>query len=122
MSTETYTLRGCIINGTIYGDTTVYLGINQLNTEIPEKFSLSQNYPNPFNPTTHFVFRIADFGFVRLTVYDVIGKEVQVLVNEELQPGSYEADWDASAYPSGVYYYKLESSGFTDTRKMLLVK
>ena len=85
-----------------------FVGIKNISNEIPQSFSLSQNYPNPFNPVTHFGFRIAEFGLVKLTVYDALGKEVQVLVNEQLQPGSYEADWDASAYPSGVYYYKLE--------------
>jgi len=120
-------LTGCIINGILYGDTNTLVGISQLNSEIPEKFSLSQNYPNPFNPATHFGFRIADFGLVNLTVYDALGKEVEVLVDQQLQPGIYEADWDASAYPSGVYYYKLkvETSQrvvFTETKKMVLIK
>ena len=108
MSITEVTLRGCVINNSLYGDTNFILGINRISTELPEKFELMQNYPNPFNPTTHFGFRIAEFGLVKLIVYDALGKEVQVLVNEQLQPGSYEADWDASAYPSGVYYYKLE--------------
>ncbi len=115
-------LKGCIINGVIYGDTSIIVGINQISTEVPDKFELSQNYPNPFNPTTHFGFRIAEFGLVRLTVYDVLGKEVQVLVNEELQPGSYEAEWNAADYPSGVYYYKLESGSYSETKKMVLIK
>ncbi len=116
------TLRGCIINGVTYGDTSILVGINQLSTEIPENFSLSQNYPNPFNPVTHFGFRVAEYGLVKLTVYDALGKEVQVLVNEQLQPGSYEADWDASTCPSGVYYYRLESGIFSETRKMIYLK
>ena len=122
-----YTIQGCIIDGVSLGDTSFPVGINTLSTEIPESFSLSQNYPNPFNPVTHFGFRIAGFGLVKLTVYDALGKEVELLLNQQLHPGTYEADWDASAYPSGVYYYtlKVETSRrdlFTETKKMVLIK
>ncbi len=116
------TLVGCVVNGTFYGDTTFLVGVNVLNTEIPEKYELLQNYPNPFNPTTNFGFRIADFGLVRLTVFDALGGEVTSLVNQQLNPGTYEVSWDASVYPSGVYYYRLESGSFTQTRKMVLIK
>jgi hypothetical protein len=116
------TLKGCVINGVLYGDTSTLVGINQISTEIPDKFSLSQNYPNPFNPSTHFGFRIAEFGLVKFTIYDALGKQVQILVNQQLQPGTYEADWDASSYPSGVYYYKLESGSFAETKKMVLLR
>lgn len=91
-------------------------------TEIPNQFSLSQNYPNPFNPTTNFEFRIADFGFVNLTIYDVLGREVETLVNIEMKPGTYKADWNASNYPSGVYFYRLNTENFFDTKKMMLIK
>ncbi len=102
-------------------------GIHQNNTEVPDKFALLQNYPNPFNPVTHFGFRIAEFGLVKLTIYDALGKEVTALINQQLRPGTYEADWDASAYPSGVYYYKLKVNTsqrdvFTETKKMVLIK
>jgi photosystem II stability/assembly factor-like uncharacterized protein len=97
------------------------LGISN-GQEIPKEFSLSQNYPNPFNPTTHFVFRIADFGFVKLLIYDALGREITSLVNEELNPGTYEVPWDAGNYPSGVYYYRLTTQNFTDTKKLILVK
>lgn len=97
-------------------------GINQISAEIPVESSLSQNYPNPFNPVTHFGFRVAESGLVKLTIYDALGKVVDALVNQQMQPGSYEADWDASAYPSGVYYYSLESESFKQTRKMVLIK
>jgi len=59
---------------------------------------------------------------VRLTVFDVIGREIEVLVNQQLQPGTYEVSWDASAYPSGVYYYRLEAGLFSETKKMVLIK
>lgn len=130
-----YTLNGCVINGTVYGDTSFLNGITQLNTEIPEKFELTQNYPNPFNPVTKIKFSIPQTETTRrvvstrLIVYDALGREAAVLVNQQLQPGTYEADWDASAFPSGVYYYriaihsdKLEAEKFTETKKMVLIK
>ncbi|MGH2574343.1 MAG: LamG-like jellyroll fold domain-containing protein [Ignavibacteria bacterium] len=97
--------------------------------EFPEKFELFQNFPNPFNPITRikfdipdFGFRISNFGFTRLAVYDILGREVAVLVNEELKPGSFEVEWDASNYSSGVYFYKIEAGSFTDSKKMVLVR
>jgi hypothetical protein len=98
------------------------IGINTISTETPEAFSLKQNYPNPFNPTTNFEFRIADFGFVNLTIYDAMGREVETLVNGELKPGTYKAEWNASNYPSGVYFYRLNTENFFDTKKMMLIK
>ena len=94
------------------------------SSEVPDKFELSQNYPNPFNPVTKIKFNISGSSETQalLSVYDVLGKEVAVLVDQELQPGTYEADWDASAYPSGVYYYKLEGGNFSETKKMILLK
>ena len=102
--------------------------VNQITTTIPSLFSLSQNYPNPFNPVTKIKFDVAlDSRFrgndnVVLKVYDVMGREVQTLVSESLKPGTYEASFDGSHYSSGVYFYKLITDGFTDTKKMLLIK
>ncbi len=115
-------LIGCVINGVAYGDTSFIVGINQISSEVPNEFSLSQNYPNPFNPTTKVKFQIPNSGFVKLIVYDLLGKEIQTLVNQQLSPGIYEVDFDGSNLPSGVYYYKLESGTFTETKKMVLVK
>ncbi|HMQ78904.1 MAG TPA: exo-alpha-sialidase [Ignavibacteria bacterium] len=98
------------------------IGIQNISTEIPSSYSLSQNYPNPFNPLTSFEFRVAESGFVNLTIYDAIGRVVEILQNGELQPGIYKADWDASNYPSGVYFYKLSAGSFTETKKMILIK
>jgi hypothetical protein len=98
------------------------IGIQPISNEVPARFELLQNYPNPFNPTTNFEFRIADFGLVRLVIYDILGREVTTLINEKLQPGSYKADWDASNYPSGIYFYTLSTENFTDTKKMVLIK
>ncbi len=121
-------LVGCYVNGLFLGDTTLFVGISQIGTEIPEDYSLSQNYPNPFNPVTKIKFNIPQNETTHrvvstsLIVYDALGRVIAVLVNQQLQPGTYEADWDASAFPSGVYYYKLESGDFTETKKMVLIK
>ncbi len=99
------------------------------NSNIPQSFSLSQNYPNPFNPVTKIKFQIpvAPLSFgegqgVRLVIYDALGREVAVLINEQLSPGKYETEWDASSFPSGVYFYKLTAGDFVDTKKMVLIK
>lgn len=96
--------------------------------EIPVSFSLSQNYPNPFNPATKIKFSVpagTSFGEaqdVRLIIYDVTGKEVVILVNEQLQPGTYEIDWSPGNYSSGIYYYKLISAEYTETKMAILIK
>ncbi len=111
------------------------IGIKPISSEVPEKFSLYQNYPNPFNPSTKIKFDIPPVGQrhafdVRLTIYDALGREISTLVNEELKPGTYEVSWEGSNYPSGVYFYKLiagdpsasSGQGFTETKKMILLK
>ena len=85
-------------------------------------FLLGQNYPNPFNPVTNLEFWISDLGFVSLKVYDVTGKEVQTLVNENLSAGNYKVEFDGSDLPSGVYFYKLEAGDFNETMRMVLLK
>jgi hypothetical protein len=98
------------------------VGIQNISTEIPSAYSLSQNYPNPFNPATNIKFAIPKNEFVKITVFDMLGKEIETLVNEQLQPGTYETNWNASNYPSGVYFYKLSAGDFSETKKMLLLK
>ena len=98
------------------------VGTQNIYTQVPFAYSLSQNCPNPFNPTTNFEFRIADFGLVNLTIYDAMGRTVETLQNGEMKPGVYKAEWNASGYPSGVYFYKLSTGSFTETKKMVLVK
>jgi hypothetical protein len=88
----------------------------------PAVYSLSQNYPNPFNPSTKIDFVIPEAGFVIIKVYDILGREVASLINKEMKTGSYTVDFDASALSTGVYFYKLSSGSFTDTKKMILVK
>ena len=98
------------------------VGINQIGQNVPEKFELFQNYPNPFNPSTNIKYQIAKSGDVKLIVYDVLGNEVATLVNEKLQPGTYEIEWNAFNYPSGVYFYKLTAGDYKQTNKMILLK
>jgi uncharacterized delta-60 repeat protein len=98
------------------------VGVQNVNSEIPERFSLEQNYPNPFNPVTNIGLRIADFGFVSLKVYDISGKEVAVLVNEEMNAGVYNVSFEAANLASGTYFYRLEVNGFSDVKKMIVVK
>jgi len=88
----------------------------------PDKFNLFQNYPNPFNPTTKIKFTIPQTGFTSLKVYDVLGKEITTLVNEELSAGEYEVDFDANTLTSSVYFYRLRAGEFIQTKKMILIK
>jgi hypothetical protein len=89
---------------------------------IPKEFSLLQNYPNPFNPTTNIRYSITKLRFVKLVVFDAVGREVEILVNEKQSPGTYETTFDATKYPSGVYFCKLISEGFSDSKRMILLK
>jgi hypothetical protein len=97
-------------------------GINTISSEIPNSFNLYNNYPNPFNPATKIKFDIAKQTNAKITVYDLTGRQVAVIVNQQMNPGKYEISFDASNYSSGVYFYKLETGYFTSVRKMLLVK
>ena len=123
-------LTGCIINGVHYGS---LIGITKTGISIPEIFCLYQNYPNPFNPVTKIKFDIkAEFrsqeSEVKLKIYDITGKEIARLVNEQLQPGSYEVTFDAcqpglgSNLPSGIYFYQLKAGEFIETKNMVLIK
>jgi hypothetical protein len=118
VGTSKISLDGYLLTVRKYGQNQV--GI--INNTIPTKFSLSQNYPNPFNPSTNIQFDIQRQGLVSLKVYDFLGREIKTLVNESLQAGSYESAFDASGLGSGVYFYKLETEGFTETKKMILLK
>jgi photosystem II stability/assembly factor-like uncharacterized protein len=96
--------------------------LQQTGITVPDNFSLCQNYPNPFNPATQIKFDIPISLFVNLIIYDVNGKEVSVLVNEDISAGSYSVDWNAAAYPSGVYFYRITAGEFIETKKMVLLK
>ena len=88
----------------------------------PLTFNLEQNYPNPFNPSTMIKFVIPKSSFVNLTVYDVLGRQVETLINEVKHPGDYEIEFDASELSSGIYFYRIQASDFTETKKMILLK
>jgi hypothetical protein len=98
------------------------IGINPVSNEIPEGFSLSQNYPNPFNPVTNIEFSMPAASFVNLVIYDMLGREVETLVNEDLNAGTFNVDFNASKLTSGVYFYKITAGNFIETKKMILVK
>ncbi len=113
-------LNGFIRDGIIYGDTTT-VDVMDFD-ELPKEFSLSQNYPNPFNPLTKIKYSISKTGQVVLKVYDLLGREIITLVNEEKSNGSYEVEFDASNLSSGIYYYELQAGDFVQTNKMILLK
>ncbi len=98
------------------------LGVNENKNQQPTSFQLSQNYPNPFNPTTSMQYSIGSGQFVTLKVYDVLGREVVTLVNEEKPAGEYEVEFKASKLPSGIYFYRLKAGNFVETKKMILLR
>ncbi|MFZ1322642.1 MAG: S8 family serine peptidase [Ignavibacteria bacterium] len=104
----------CKVNGTT--------GISNLNLDIPNNYSLSQNYPNPFNPTTKINFSIPVNGFVTVKIYDVLGKEVMTLVNEQKPAGNYSAEFNGADLSSGVYFFRMEAGEFIDVKRMMLIK
>ncbi len=117
-----YRLKQIDIDGSFEYSQTV-----EVDLDIPSKFELTQNYPNPFNPTTtiSYTIPVAELGFgltVLLKIYDMLGKEVATLVNEEQASGNYSVQFDASKLSSGIYYYTLKTEKYSDTKKMLLLK
>jgi len=90
--------------------------------KIVTNYNLYQNYPNPFNPSTRIKFQIPSRTLVSLKIFDVLGNEVGVLVNREMETGSYEVEFDASEIPSGIYFYRLQTESFVETKKMVLMK
>jgi len=90
--------------------------------EMPTEFLLSQNYPNPFNPSTKIKYLVPQSSNVVIKVFDILGNEIEILVNEEKPVGTYEVNWNAANLPSGVYFYQLRAGSFVQTKKMLLLK
>jgi hypothetical protein len=129
-----YIFAGTMSYGSVYRRSySDIIGIQNISTEIPSAYSLSQNYPNPFNPKTKIKFdvpvddpegtpRIRGNDRVVLKVYDELGKEIETIVNEKLNAGTYEVTFDASKYPSGVYFYRMQVGEYNDTKKMILLK
>lgn len=97
-------------------------GIINNYSETPDGYKLLNAYPNPFNPSTNIEYRIANSGFVTLKIFDILGKEIVTLVNENQTPGNYNIKWNASNYSNGVYFYRLTANSFSDTKKLILLK
>lgn len=98
------------------------IGIQQISNQIPTEYRLEQNYPNPFNPVTKIRFSIPSAEFVKLFIYDALGREISTVVNERLMPGIYETEWNSVNMGSGVYFYSLKTNGFSQTKKMMVIK
>lgn len=109
-------------DGKIYKTISGGIGIHQISSNVPSGYSLEQNYPNPFNPVTNIEFSVPKSGLVKLTVFDISGKEIAVLVNENLSVGTYRADFDAANISSGIYFYRLETNIYSAAKRMVLVK
>jgi len=92
------------------------------NGDIPYTFTLFANYPNPFNPTTTIKFSVPGTHFVTLQVFDMLGREIETLVNEEKSVGNYELKFDGSNLTSGIYFYRLQAGNFVETKKLILLK
>jgi hypothetical protein len=114
-------LVGAVINGIVYGDTTV-TNITEKENKIPTEVKLYPNYPNPFNPSTVISYQLPAKSIVTLKVFDVMGSEVAILANEEKDAGNYQVVFDAKKLASGIYFYTLRAKNFTSTQKMILIK
>jgi hypothetical protein len=119
------------VSGTSNGGVWIYtdslVGIKHINNSIPNIFTLYQNYLNPFNPATKIKFDVpsnvkSERSNVSLIIFDILGGVVVTLVDQQLKPGTYEVEWNASNYPSGIYFYKIKADDFSETKKMILLK
>jgi hypothetical protein len=97
-------------------------GLSPSGPEVPDKFALNQNYPNPFNPSTEISFGLPVASHVDLTIYNVLGQKVETLVDREMEAGSHTVTWNADKVSSGVYFYRITTKDFTETKKMLMLK
>ena len=106
----------------------IYNPIGIINiSSVAKDYSISQNYPNPFNPVTTIRFAIASnvkgqTSNVELVIFDILGRKIETLVNQQLKPGTYEVEWNGSNFASGVYYYRIETENFVDLKKMIMIK
>lgn len=118
-STVTVQLYNAIVENARW---TPVVGINLLSAEVPVEYKLGQNYPNPFNPSTSINWQIPNSGFTKIVIFDIMGREVDVVINEVLQPGYYSVSYDASKLSSGVYFYKISSGDFSDIKRFVVLK
>jgi hypothetical protein len=115
----TFYLMGAIINGRQYS--MIFTGIDD-GASLPQGYALYQNYPNPFNPTTTILYDVPQQSHVIIRVFNMLGQEVQTLVNEEKNPGSYNLEFNAGELPSGVYYYRLTAGNYFEGKEMMLIR
>ncbi len=122
----TYLFMGCFdfYEGIWRRPLSDFTGIQNISNEIPEKYSLSQNHPNPFNPTTKINYELRTTNYVTLKVFDISGKEITTLIDQRQNAGTYQVTFNSSEYnlPSGIYFYRMETGSFKDTKKMVIVK
>lgn len=129
-----FCIRYCVVDGGPLGMNADYIGIDAINivrntvgiqgneNGIPKEYGLEQNYPNPFNPNTVISYQLPVNSFVTLKIYDLLGREIATLVDEQLKTGSHEMEFDGSNFVSGIYLYRIVAGTFSDTKKMVLVK
>jgi hypothetical protein len=94
----------------------------EMKYPLPHRYALEQNYPNPFNPSTKIKYSIPNQSIVIIKVYDILGTEIETLVNEEKAVGTYELTWYAENLPSGIYFYRLQAGSYVEAKKMILMK
>lgn len=112
-------LLGCVIDGIKYGN--IIDAVN-FSSKVINNYSLYQNYPNPFNSTTTISFDLPKSANVKLTIYNLLGQEIEKLINEHKESGNYKINWNANNLPSGIYLYRLETDNYVESKKMTLLK
>jgi hypothetical protein len=117
-----YWLSGCVIDGVVYGDTSLTIVSVDDFSPPPKEYLLKQNYPNPFNPITNINFYLPVRTRVQLKIYDILGNEIAEVVNEEKSAGNHQVVFDGSKLSSGIYFYRLQSDNFISSKKMILLK
>ena len=111
-----------IISGFLADYNLIITDVKDKESLIPEVYRLNQNYPNPFNPSTKIKFSIPELSYVTIKIFDILGNEIETLINNEKPSGSYELTWNAGNLPSGIYFYQLKAGEFVETKKMILLK
>jgi hypothetical protein len=112
-------------SGVIIDNVSVKLPVTSIDdkyNELPQDYYLGVNYPNPFNPKTIINYELPITNYVDLSIFDVLGQKVATLIETKQQPGSYQVEWDASGFASGVYYYRIQAGEFQDVKKMILIR
>lgn len=118
----TVNITKTIIDSVNFRLTKLFISVNPISTEVPDKCFLFQNYPNPFNPTTNIKFQVKDSRFVMLKVFNILGREVATLVNRKLNAGVYEVPFDGKSMASGIYFFRLVTENYSETKRMVLIK